>query len=424
MDDTTDPEKLQGLQEVEAPEIPVRGWPSDIKMDQMGRAGRIAQLTTAGTEIDPHATLFSLLTVAGGVVGPDTFMYVGETRHYARLFTVLVGASSRGRKGSSLSPILRVFRDVVPSFPRIETSGPLSSGEGLLYRIRDASDESDESGEPFDSGVEDKRLIVLDGEFAGALKAMKRESNTLSAILRSAWDTGNISPLTKNNPIRVTNGHVSFVSHITNPELHTCLSESDSLNGFSNRILWICTRRQGSVPFPPRLSEEALREIGTILSQAIKLAAKVREMSLDSDAREIFRQAYPILTSERPGLFGAATSRAEAQTLRLAMILAIIDESPSIRKEDMTRALHCWRYAEQSALFIFGDREPDPRAEKILNFLRAGEKTTTQIINELFCKNGKGIADVLEHLQSTGKITSRKEKTGKKPSTFWKLIES
>jgi hypothetical protein len=421
---------IPGMEEITVPEIPVqeipvRHWPSRLPFEQMGNAGRIALLASHGTEIDPHAVLFSLLTVVGCVIGPDIHLYVGEARHYCRLFCVLVGASSRGRKGSSLAPILSIFQEVSPNFMKIRTSGPLSSGEGLIYRIRDASEEVDKEGDPLDPGVEDKRLVVLDGEFAAALRAMKRETNTLSAILRSAWDSGDISPLTKTNPVRVTNGHVCFVSHITTPELHACLSESDSVNGFANRILWICTRRQGSVPFPERLSKESRGEIGAILSKSLSVATETREMTLSLDAKALFGEAYPILTQERPGLFGSATSRAEAQVMRMAMILALLDGSPIIRREDMVRSLHCWRYSEESARFIFGDREPDQRANKILDFLSGGERTTTQITVDLFKRNVSGISEVLEYLQSVGKITCRKEcsTSGKKPATYWKLAE-
>ena len=416
---------IEGLEEITIPEIPVRHWPSPLPFEHMGNAGRIARLITQGTEIDPHAVLFSFLIVTGGVIGPDVHLYVGEARHYCRLFCVLAGTSSRDRKGSSLAPILTIFKEIVQEFPEVWTSGPLSSGEGLLWRIRDASEEVDKEGMPIDPGIEDKRLIVLDGEFAAALRAMKRETNTLSAILRNAWDDGNISPLTKTKPVKVTNGHVCFVTHVTTTELHACLSESDAVNGFSNRILWICTRRQGSIPFPERLSKASRGEIETILSKALLTARETREMTLSPEAKSLFADAYPILTQERPGLYGSATSRAEAQTLRLSMILAILEGSPVIRREDMVQALHCWRYAEESAKFIFGDREPDQRANKILDYLVGGERTTTQITVDLFKRNVSGISPALEYLQSVGKITCRKEvsTSGKKPATYWKLAE-
>jgi hypothetical protein len=415
------PQKSDDMEELDSPEMSVRKWPESIDWSQLGNAGRIALLTTDGTEVDPHATLFSLLTVFGGVVGPGTYMHVGEARHYLRLYVLLVGASSRGRKGSSLQPIVATFAEIVHEFKSIRTSGPLSSGEGLLWRIRDASEEVNKEGIPVDPGVEDKRLIILDGEFAACLKAMKRETNTLSAILRSAWDDGDIAPLTKTKPVRVSGGHICFTSHITNPELHTCLSESDAVNGFSNRILWVCTRRQGSVAFPPRLSPESRSEIRTILEKALKLASRTSEIKLTPEAMAIFEKAYPILTQERPGLYGSATSRAEAQVLRIAMILCLLDDSSYIREEDMLRALDIWRYADESARFIFGAREPDQKANRILDYLESGEKTSTEIANDLFQKNATGISSVLEHLQAVGKIASRIERTGKKPITFWGL---
>lgn len=46
-----------------------------------------------------------------------------------------------------------------------------------------------------DPGVDDKRLFVLDEEFASALNCAKSEDNTLSTIIRSMWDSGNLDPL-------------------------------------------------------------------------------------------------------------------------------------------------------------------------------------------------------------------------------------
>ncbi len=414
-------QEMPGTEELEPPEIAVRLWPQSIDFKKLGNAGRIAVLASEGTEIDPHAVLFSLLTVTGGVIGPNIYLNIGETRHHPRLFSVLVGASSRGRKGSSTGPILSIFDNLVMDFSAIKSHGPLSSGEGLLWRIRDASDEVGKDGNPTDPGVDDKRLIVIDGEFAAALRAMRRETNTLSAILRSAWDDGTISPLTKSEPVRVTGGHVCFVSHITQAELLGCLSETDALNGFANRILWACTRRQGCVAFPARLSPEFRAEIETILKKTLEVASRTTEIPLDPAARIIFEKAYPVLTEDRLGLYGAATSRAEAQTMRLAMILSLIDGSPIIRRDDVVRALDCWRYVDESARFIFGDRETDQRANKILDFLRDGPRTQTDITRNLFQGNKAGIAGVLEYLQAVGKVSSRVEKTGKRPKTWWNL---
>ena len=50
-------------------------------------------------------------------------------------------------------------------------------------------------------------------------------------------------------------------------------------------------------------------------------------------------EAYDALTEDRPGMFGAVTARAEAQTLRLAMLYALADCSYEIRRTHVESAL-------------------------------------------------------------------------------------
>jgi hypothetical protein len=104
--------------------------------------------------------------------------------------------------------------------------GPLSSGEGLVYAVRDPVEVEGKDGniEVVDPGVEDKRLLVIEGEFSAVLRACQREGNTLSAILRTAFDHGNIEPLTKHNRIKATGAHINFVGHITEHELRCLLT--------------------------------------------------------------------------------------------------------------------------------------------------------------------------------------------------------
>ncbi len=62
-----------------------------------------------------------------------------------------------------------------PSFPSRLSTG-LSSGEGLIWTLRDPSGQ--------DPGNPDKRLLVVEPEFASLLKAASREISTLSPTLR------------------------------------------------------------------------------------------------------------------------------------------------------------------------------------------------------------------------------------------------
>ena len=62
--------------------------------------------------------------------------------------------------------------------------------------------------ETVDAGIEDKRLLVVESEFSGALRAMQREGNLLSRVLRDAWDRGSLASMTK-IPRQEQPGHVS-----------------------------------------------------------------------------------------------------------------------------------------------------------------------------------------------------------------------
>ena len=88
-----------------------------------------------------------------------------------------------------------------------------------------------------------KRLAVAEGEFANVLKVMAREGNTLSPVLRSAWDYGNLRSMTKNSEARATGAHISIIGHITKDELRRLLTETEQANGFGNRFLWLAVRR-------------------------------------------------------------------------------------------------------------------------------------------------------------------------------------
>jgi hypothetical protein len=110
-----------------------------------------------------------------------------------RLGSVIVGASSKARKGISGKPVKRLFRSgPVQDFsdysftPAQSTAGPFSSGEGLIHLIRNEIKKYNEkSGEwiVVDPGIIDKRLFILDEEFAGVMAQAKREGNTLWEML-------------------------------------------------------------------------------------------------------------------------------------------------------------------------------------------------------------------------------------------------
>ncbi len=111
--------------------------------------------------------------------GPGPYFTVEADDHHANLNVCLIGDTSKGRKGSSWGHIHRLVKSCDAAWvDRIESG--LVSGEGLIYAVRDATDDDD--------GVSDKRLLVIEPEFANVLRVFERQSNRLSAVVRDAWD--------------------------------------------------------------------------------------------------------------------------------------------------------------------------------------------------------------------------------------------
>ena len=170
-----------------------------------GIAGEIVRTVDPYTEADQVAILVNILVGSGNLIGRTPYFKVEYSHHYLNLFVSLVGQSSKGRKGQSASTVMHILKQIDPYFVSERVTGGLSSGEGLIYGVRDPLIVEREGEQVvLDDGVDDKRLLLLEGELSQALKVMSREGNILSAIIRQAWDSGDLHPLTKTKPIRAT----------------------------------------------------------------------------------------------------------------------------------------------------------------------------------------------------------------------------
>jgi hypothetical protein len=409
------------------------GWPSPMDPAAFhGLAGEAVRVIEPHTEADPAAVLVHLLAMFGSAVGKAPHFRVGADTHSANLFGVLVGETSRGRKGTSEGQARRLLREADPDWARDRIKSGLSSGEGLIWAVRDPIEKEQavkEKGHVIgyemvreDQGVSDKRLLVIEAEFASTLRVMGREGNTLSAVLRQAWDSGDLRVLTKNSPAVATGAHVSIVGHITKAELLRYMSATESGNGFGNRFLWICSKRSKFLPEGGSLREEDLAPLFRRLTSALDSARRVGEVHRDENARRIWYGVYEKLSSGRPGLLGSVTSRAEAQTMRLALVYALLDSSAVITASHLMAALAVWSYAEESARYVFGASLGDPVADTILHALKASADglRRNDVVN-LFQRHrdAQEIETALSLLKTTGSARCVEELTGGRPAERW-----
>ncbi len=413
-------EKVAAQTQARAPSS--ENWPASLDAAAFhGLAGEIVKTIEPHTESDPAAILLQMLAGFGSIVGSGPYYQVEGDRHHCILDPVLVGETSKGRKGTSWGRIRALFEMVEDPWVRQRVLSGLSSGEGLIWAVRDPIENSD--GEQTDEGVPDKRLLVLESEFANVLRVIEREGNTLSAILRQAWDGGVLRILTKNNAAAATDPHISIVGHITADELRRYLTRTESANGFANRLLFVCVRR--SKCLPEGGGETDLVPYARRLAEAIGWARMVSRVTFDAPARAAWHAVYPRLSEGQPGLVGAVTSRSEAQTVRLAMIYALLDRSAQIRAEHLRAGLAVWQYTEDSAKYIFGSILGDPMADEILRALQAAGKAgmTRTEISTLFGRNrsAEKLGAALALLQRYGRANMTLEGTGGRAREVWRF---
>jgi hypothetical protein len=392
-------------------------WPAPVATDALhGLAGDIVRLIEPHTEADPVALLIQLLIGFGNIIGRSAHVVVGALKHYANEFAVLVGQTAAGRKGTSLAEALRFLAPCDPGWSASRVQGGLSSGEGLIYHVRDALTKREQIREkgkvigtreiPDDPGEADKRLFVTETELGGTLKVMTRDGNTLSSLIRDAWDKGNLGTLVKNFPLRATGAHISIVGHITNAELRRFLSATDAVNGFANRFMWIAVHRTRMLPFGGNVPQADVDRLVARLKETADFGRSAFSLELSKKARDLWLVEYEKLAGARPGMLGSVTSRAEVHVLRLALIYAILDKSKLIKVVHLRAGLAVWDYALRSAAYIFGVRAGDRDADSILEALRASESglSRDQIRNQVFTRNmpSHRIGEKLSLLASQG----------------------
>jgi hypothetical protein len=389
-------------------------WPVLGQAAYHGLAGKVVRTLTPESEADPAGLLCGFLVGFGNMVGLGPHAVAGSAPHPARLNVVLVGDSSRARKGTSWADASRVLAEAAPDWrERCEVSG-LSSGEGLINEVRD-SETLDGDLSPFA-----KCRLIYEGEFARVLKVAARDGNILSTVLRDAWDGRPLRTLTRKDPLKASGAHISVIAHITAEELRRYLTETDMASGFANRFLFCLVRRTTLLPDGGNLDPAELDDLAVKVLAVANAARGIGVLRRSAEAGVLWHDAYKRWADEAPGgLAGAVVARAEAQTLRLSVAYALLDRSSVVEVFHLEAALAVWRYCEASALYLFGDALGDPIADRLLEALHGagaeGLDSTAQ--HAVFGRHVSAtrLAQARAELERRALITTTTEETGGRP---------
>ena len=384
-----------------------------------GIAGEFLRAVGPYTEATDAGILAHLLPAVATLVGPGPYIFAGNEQ-FARLFTVLVGPTNSGRKGTAAHPIDRLMLKVDREFWQGQRANGLSSGEGLIQRVADIRTKDDD-GKPKTVPVE-KRLYVVEEELSRVLANIRREGNILSQVIRAAFDSGDLATLTV-EPRQANGAHICIVGHITPRELKERLNHVEMANGFGNRFLWFFVKSDKLLPRPKPIPSEIFRRFAERLRALY--VPKSRSVELDDGAMKRWEGVYPELRQDRPGLSGAMVARGSAIVLRLALLYALMDKKKKIGVEHLEAALAVWDYNTASAKILFQSATGDPLADKILELLGTGPMTRTEMNKHLSYGQKQllgGALQILVKAKLARSVKVKREGAGR-PATRWELCK-
>ena len=136
----------------------------------------------------------------------------------------------------------------------------------------------------------------------------------------------------------------------------------------------------------------------------------------------------PQLTRPAEGLAGNLTARAEAHTIRFALLYALLDGQRRIQPQHLKAALALWDYAARSAAWALESTAGDPLAHQIHAALKHAlpDGLTRTQLRDMLHRNvtTTQLDQALAALAQDGKITSHRVLTNGRPAELWTATHS
>jgi len=368
-----------------------------------GLAGEIVNSVDPFTEASRPAVLVHLLAGCGAMMGRGPHMMAGFAKHPPSVWGLIVGGTSLGAKGTAEATASAFLRAAWPEFMDSRVLPGLSSGEGLVHQVRDPVEDTDE-------GEKDKRLYVVLSEFRTVMAQARRETNTLAATLRLAWDSPAVLhiPNRGNNALKATGAHIVMVAHVTPGEFRARIDPGEIAGGSLNRFLIIASRTSKNLPDEPLYPVHQLDAYGTRVRNAVETAYMLgnRRIGRTENAQKLWKENYPSLknpvgaqSEDDEGILAAVVVRARPHVLRTALTYALLDERQIVGEEHLAAALALWRYSLDSARWLFRTASPDlVKLRAFIDEAGPAGRSKEEIRSDLFGRHLK--ADEIDRLLS------------------------
>ena len=285
----------------------------------------------------------------------------------------------------------------------VYTAFPLSTIRGELQ------------GEPITvPGSTEKRCLLRLPELSRAFRVGRRESSTLSEVLREAWDGDPINVPNRGSNALVASGYsIGVLGDITPGALSKLLSTgTEAFDGYANRFLWCSVVSQRDLPSGGNIAvlDVFIERLKAVLNKAKNAGEVVR----DAEAERLWASVYPSLKASGDSV--PHTDRARPYVVRLSLLYALGDGDKVIRVPHLKAALAVWEWCRRSASALFGsplpttpNPEPDPLWLSLLNAITASPGVSRSELVIAFRRQGNAevIGQALNSLRSNGQAHAR-----------------
>lgn len=391
-----------------APETPERlyGWP----------LGQTVKVFMKYTEAHPMAVYLSLLSLLGIHLANGPYMLVSNERVNTNLYTLIVGDSSVGKKGTSWSnAMLLCSKTPLESY----VIRSVDSGEGLIRLLDNENPRENPK----------KNLVYLD-EFGALLRKSKNESSTLLTNLRTAWASAPLENRTKSSDsIRADNYRLGIVGHITPGELSRLITRDDIDGGTLNRFMVCHSHYSKLLPDGGNLPHDLREQLTTQVLQVVELAQKVKRVKRDEEANKLWNDIYLAhhQNDDRSEVVKAATDRSLPQQVRLQVLLTALNGSDVVTADTVQAAYEIVSYSEQTNKWLFdGPAENAATMEQkaLYDFIKAAGVdgvSRNDIRRDLYQnhKSGPAVDPVINALIKRGLIKTSITPTKGRPKTVY-----
>jgi hypothetical protein len=330
-----------------------------------------------------------LLPAIGSLIGRRAVITVSRDCHYANLFTAIVCGTGKG-KGTCWNIIEHLLKEIDPDSPK-RFHRDAASAQGLIGLVRDASTRMERGKEVKDEGVPDKRCLLIFEEMDTLFVSMNRQGSTLAPVWNMAYDGKTLENNTRQGREKATDPHVSAVCQITEASFEKAVGVvSKGLgvsNGLFNRFITVRAQRDPSRKLPR----------GGEMPDVSDLAEKIRDcldsLGTTNDAMTVswhpstyaaWDAFVDAVDGDHPFLagLGGVEARLKPNTMRVAMIFAVMDGAQEIMPGHLNAAKSFCLQCIDSSRDLFGSSykhgRPDRLRERVLEAMECQPKTLTQ----------------------------------------------